>query len=129
MKLKFYSFLVGKMMLFIFLTLFTFNAKSQITIDGNTDDWANALNTQPLKLHVRDNNNTNDDSFTEGSKDPLPISAWAWENGQTNDKGDISNAAATLIGNRLYFAGDRTAINGSAQIGFWFFKKGVSKKS
>ena len=100
-----------------------------ITIDGKTDDWAAALNGNPIKVFVRDANDTNDDQFTQGSQDPDPISAWGWVNGNTNDKGDISNAAAVLIGNRIYFSGDRTAINGSAQIGFWFFTNGTKKNA
>ncbi|WP_218033536.1 hypothetical protein, partial [Adhaeribacter aerolatus] len=104
------------------------NASAQITVDGNPSDWAGIYtnNSVVVKTLVRDANNTNDDQFTGGSQDPDLISEWSWVNGQTNDKGDISNAGAALIGCNLYFFGDRTAINGDAQIGFWFFKGQVS---
>ena len=100
-----------------------------ITVDGNPSDWGPVLgagSTVLVKTHVRDANDTNDSQFTGGSQDPDLISEWSWSLGNTNDKGDISNAAATIIDNKLYFAGDRTAINGDAQIGFWFLLGGVA---
>src|SRR5262249_38807725 len=67
--------------------------------------------------------------WTGGSQDPdaSPSADWFWAYGQTNDKGNIQNAGAILLINPnnnhkiLYFFGDRTADNGDAQIGFWFF--------
>ena len=106
------------------------NSFSQtITIDGNPSDWGPVLGAGSsviVKSHVRDANDTNDSQFTGGSQDPDLISEWSWSLGNTNDKGDISNAAAAIIDNKLYFAGDRTAINGDAQIGFWFLLGGVA---
>src|SRR5690606_32223074 len=96
-----------------------------ITLDGKTDDWAAALNGNPIKVYVRDANATNDDQFTNGASDPNLVSSWGWSLGNTNSKGDISNAAAVLIGSRIYFAADRTAINGDAAIAFWFFTNGT----
>ncbi|WP_456064324.1 immunoglobulin domain-containing protein, partial [Chryseobacterium koreense] len=128
MKCKF-SFLL-MIISFLFTLLFSQKIQAQlITIDGQTNDWAAALQSNTYSIHIRDANKTNDDSFTQGSSDPNLISTWAWENGQTNSKGDISNAAAVLIGNKLYFSGDRTAINGNAQIGFWFFRDEVAPNS
>ena len=98
-----------------------------ITLDGKTDDWAAALNGHTIKAFARDANAINDDQFTGGSSDPGLVTTWSWSNGNTNSKGDISNAAAVLIGNRIYFAADRTAINGDAAIGFWFFINGTKK--
>ena len=100
-----------------------------ITIDGNPSDWPavltdashtkNAFKHDPFNiLHV-------DDQWTGGSSDPDNISNWSWVNGNSNDKGDIANAGAVLIGCNLYFFGDRTATEGDAQIGFWFFLGGV----
>ncbi len=99
-----------------------------ITIDGNPADWPAVLSSGTIvaKTFKHDANNTNDDQFTGGSQDPDLISEWSWVLGNTNDKGDISNAGAALIGTNLYFFGDRTAINGDAQIGFWFFLGGVA---
>ncbi|UYZ60856.1 T9SS type A sorting domain-containing protein [Hymenobacter latericus] len=107
-------------------TLSSTATAQSITIDGNPGDWPAVLN-QPnyVSSFKVDANNTGDDQFTNGSQDPDPISGWGWSLGNTNDKGDITNAGAALIGSKLYFFGDRTAINGVAQIGFWFFKNGV----
>src|ERR1043165_7508202 len=109
--------------------LFSSIASAQtFTLDGLPNDWPAILNnaSNPAKVFIRDANNTNDNQFTTGSKDPGLISTWGWVLGQTNDKGDISNAGAALIGTKLVFFGDRTAINGDAQIGFWFFQDNVA---
>jgi large repetitive protein len=115
--------------LFFLFILQSLGSYSQtITIDGNPSDWPAVLNAPaiPVKEFVRDANNTNDNQFTGGSSDGDLISNWSWVLGNTNDKGDISNAGAVLIGTNIYFFGDRTAINGDAQIGFWFFLGGVA---
>jgi hypothetical protein len=104
---------------------------SQIIIDGDPSDWPAVLNNpantkkafkhDPFDvLHV-------DDQWTGGSSDTgaNPSTHWFWANGNSNDKGDIANAGAVLLGTKLYFFGDRTAANGNAQIGFWFFKDDV----
>ncbi len=115
--------------LFFLFMLQSLGSYSQtITIDGNPSDWPAALNAAaiPVKEFVRDANNTNDNQFTGGASDGDLITGWQWVLGNTNDKGDISNAGAVLIGTKIYFFGDRTAINGDAQIGFWFFLGGVA---
>jgi hypothetical protein len=98
-----------------------------ITVDGNPCDWPSVLNDaantkkafkhDPFDvLHI-------DDQWTGGSQDDdaSPHNDWTWIKGNANDKGDIANAGAVLLGCNLYFFGDRTAVNGDAQIGFWFF--------
>ena len=117
----------------IFLSGFT--SWGQINLDtgaqaqANANEWASVLNNASItkKSLVHDNNNTNDSQFTTGSKDSaiLPL-GWEWTNGQTNNKGDISNAGAVILGEYLYFFGDRASINGDAQIGFWFFLNPVA---
>lgn len=103
---------------------------SQITIDGNPSDWPGTLSGVVVaKTYVRDANNTNDNQFTNGSQDPDYLNEWGWVLGNTNDKGDISNAGAVLLGDKIYFFGDRTAINGDAAIGFWFFHNGGAANS
>ena len=103
-----------------------------INVNGAPDDWPAALlysgYTTGYKL---DPNSSNDDSFTQGSKDITPIcptnGCWSFDpTGNTNNKGDITNTGAALIGTKLYFFGDRVSINGDAQIGFWFFKQQVA---
>ncbi|MCI0582589.1 MAG: prealbumin-like fold domain-containing protein [Chloroflexi bacterium] len=73
--------------------------------------------------------------YTIGStKDHLPISGWFHTTGASPDKADIINAyAAKAIdpsgadaGNELlYFGMDRYAVDGSTDIGFWFFQDEV----
>jgi hypothetical protein len=72
MYLQKYTFLIIN---FLAALLFSTSVNAQITIDGNTNDWASTLNAQPLKAFVRDANDTNDDSFTQGSSDVGLISA------------------------------------------------------
>jgi len=105
-----------------------FNARSQsIDINGYPDDWCAVLNNADIiKVWVIDANNTNDDSFQKG-KDEDWVKDWVWVDGNTNDKGDITNAGAAVIGDYLYFFGDRTAINGDAYIGFWILQDPVKK--
>jgi hypothetical protein len=66
--------------------------------------------------------------FTIGStKDYLPIAGWFHTDGASPDKGEILNAyAAKAIDENddqlLYFGMDRYAVDGSTDIGFWFFQ-------
>jgi hypothetical protein len=64
------------------------------------------------------------------SKDHLPISGWQWTTGGSPDKAEIINAyAAKAIDDNedqiLYFGMDRWAVDGSTDIGFWFFQDAV----
>ena len=76
--------------------------------------------------------------FTIGStKDHLPISGWHHTDGSSPDKAEIENAyAAKAIdvndpddpdddAEILYFGMDRQAVDGSTDIGFWFFQSPV----
>ena len=73
-----------------------------------------------------------------GSKDQLDITQWNWKDGSVPDKDDVVEAFAALYtptsgpraGHRIiYFGANRLAVNGDAQIGFWFLQKAVSLKS
>lgn len=66
-------------------------------------------------------------TFTGGNtKDHLPVSGWKHTSGASPDKGEILNAyaAKAIDGNDqiLYFGMDRYAVDGSTDIGFWFFQ-------
>ncbi len=98
-----------------------------IFIDGNPAEWPAALNNaaNTKKAFTRDVNSeldkgVLDDGYTQGTSNNQPIAEWRWVYGQTNAKGDIENAGALLLGNKLYFFGDRSAFNGTCEIGFWF---------
>ena len=114
-----------------FILLNTNLTYSQISVDGNPAEWPgvlnNAANTKKAFKHDPFNATGNDYQWTQGSKDtdPSPAANWKWVNGNSNDKGDIGNAGAVLLGTQLYFFGDRAAFNGDAQIGFWFFLNDV----
>src|SRR3989442_14790621 len=73
-----------------------------------------------------------------GSKDQMDITQWNWKDGGVPDKDDLVEAFAALYsptsGPRagykiLYFGANRLAVNGDAQIGFWFLQSAVSLKS
>jgi hypothetical protein len=64
------------------------------------------------------------------SKDHLPVSGWQHTSGASPDKAEILNAYAAkgiAADNHqiLYFGMDRYAVDGSTDIGFWFFKNPV----
>ncbi|MDU8887128.1 hypothetical protein RXV94_13235, partial [Yeosuana sp. MJ-SS3] len=115
-------------------------AGAGICIDGNPNDWPSVLYNGALEaVFIQDNTSddgvsNNDTQFTEGSSDVSIVNdpdaaipnGWIWNLGNANNKGDISNGAAVLIGDKIYFFGDRIAINGDAQIGFWFTLDGIS---
>jgi hypothetical protein len=74
-----------------------------------------------------------------GSKDDLDISQWLYKAGEPLDKDDITNAYAAGYVNTVdtgfndvghfivYFGLDRFSNDGSAQVGFWFFKNQILK--
>jgi hypothetical protein len=123
--------IVRSMLLLFVLSFSVTSLFAQINVDGDPKDWPAVLNgnVAAAKVFIHDATNSNDDQFTQGSQDDnhLPTK-WHWNFGSTNDKGDIQNTATALIGSTLYFCGDRTAINGTAQIGFWFFLNDVFPK-
>lgn len=63
------------------------------------------------------------------SKDHLAIEGWQHTSGASPDKAEILNAYAAKAINGtdqiLYFGVDRYAVDGSTDIGFWFFKNAV----
>ena len=112
--------------LVVLTSFYGFVFAQTITVDGDPSDWPAALNGNVVKAFVHDRANVSDDNKFDASKDVEDTPLWDWSIGQVNDKGDITNAGAVLInGDELYFFGDRTAINGDAQIGFWFFQNGT----
>jgi hypothetical protein len=96
--------------------------------DGDPGNWPAALNDalNTKKTFARDINEFNfgdshkDDGYTQGTSNNQRVEEWRWVFGNTNDKGDIENAGSILIGKKLYFFGDRSAFNGTAELGFWF---------
>jgi hypothetical protein len=69
--------------------------------------------------------------FSTGSKDDLDINTWEHSDGSVPDADDITDAfVAKYTGTDnheyLFFGADRTAVNGSKDLGFWFFKSPVS---
>ena len=69
--------------------------------------------------------------FSTGSKDDLDIDTWEHSDGSVPDADDITDAfVAKYTGTDdhqyLFFGADRTAVNGSKDLGFWLFKSPVS---
>src|SRR5919198_565350 len=75
-----------------------------------------------------------------GSKDEQDITQWQWIDGSVPDKDDLSEAfaalyvappgttrgGASIAGHKIiYFGANRLAVNGDAQIGFWFLQNPV----
>lgn len=119
--------LVRLVLLFVTIVSTQLATSQTITVDGDPSDWPAVLKRTDIpKTFRHDANNTNDDQWTGGSQDEDMVNTWYWIKGNTNDKGDITNAGAVLIGTRIYFFGDRTAVQGNAQIGFWFFLGGIA---
>ncbi|HET6950642.1 MAG TPA: prealbumin-like fold domain-containing protein [Acidimicrobiales bacterium] len=65
-----------------------------------------------------------------GSKDDLDIPSWKHKNGSVPDKDDITNAYAAAYASGgdtfVYFGLDRFAVQGSSDVGFWFFQDDVA---
>ena len=99
-------------------------------VDGDPGEWVNILKSNSScilgRAFRRDANQSDDDQWV-GSKDEQLVGDWRWKNGSTNQKGDLSNAGVVRIGRKIYFFGDRTAVVGDAQIGFWFFLGGIKQ--
>lgn len=98
---------------------------------GCTDNHANAISALVVDLSPAS-------IFTQGgSKDEKDITEWMWKNGNVPDKDDLIEAFASVYvapatggnvtqGDKLiYFGSNRLAVNGDAQIGFWFLQNPV----
>lgn len=131
-------FQLGLVLLFSFFSGNLMAQKSTITVNGTTynlngdpSHWVTIMESNDpsivAKSFRRDANKSADDQWTGGSADPDLVNNWTWVSGSTNDKGDISNAGVIMQGRTIYFFGDRTAINGDAQIAFWFFLGGITE--
>ena len=111
-------------------------------LDGNVandpavagDDWASHPGATGNRfLFVTDPlNSATDNGFTGGgSKDVLNTFRWNWETATvTPDKDDIEHAFAAKYDSGgqtfVYFGLDKYAVNGDSNVGFWFFKNGIS---
>ena len=112
---------------------------SGFELDGNAvsvapnppDDWdlvnTNSSNAFSTTGVLSDAPSANDNLFVQGTKDLTDVTGWHYSMGSTPDKDDILHGGAALYGTKLYFFGDRFAVNGNAQIGFWFFKGNVQQ--
>lgn len=118
----------------------------QFQLDGNAvdggagDDWSTPpkpAGGATLFTGILEDNATAEQFTGGGSKDNNDISQWLWKVGEPLDKDNITNAYAagyistvdtgdTDIGDFIvYFGLDRLANNGSAQVGFWFFRNQI----
>ena len=63
-----------------------------------------------------------------GSKDDLDIQTgpWLWKDGSVPDKDNLLHGYAARYDDHLYFGADRSAANGDAALGVWFFQSAVA---
>ena len=113
--------------IFVFVFFLQFTSFSQtISVDGNPSDWPAVLQNQPIATFEKDLPQSDDNQFTEGTKDFHNTNNMVWSLSPVGDKVNLVNAGAAIIDGWLYFFGDRTSSNGSAQIGFWVFQNGTA---
>lgn len=110
-----------------------------------TDDWE-SFYVNPATAHTTRSTGIVPDSspavFRNGSKDIDDISAWRYDLGSAPPKDDMLHAyaaaytadgASVVIPGAsngdlvVYFGADRVAFNGTASLGFWFFKNPVER--
>jgi hypothetical protein len=93
------------------------------------DDWNLIYNGTGHQTsttgRIADYPSKSDDYFVLGTKDMVDVSNWHYSIQSTPDKDDILDAGAAQYNTQLYFFADRYAVNGNAQIGFWFFQDTV----
>lgn len=88
--------------------------------------WKNRPNTGTATAA---NGYTGPTTFTGTSGDTQTIAQWTWTNQSVPDADEINDAFAakyTSPDQNLYVGMDRYAVNGSKDIGFWFFHEAIS---
>jgi len=87
--------------------------------------WKNRPNTGTASSS---NDFTGPTTFTQTSGDLETISQWRWTNQSVPDADEINDAFAAKYDGppqELMFGMDRNAVNGTKDIGFWFFHQAV----
>lgn len=121
-------------------------ADQSSTTSALPDDWESMTGSGGLgagTLHTTKSTgivaDTNPAVFRNGSKDIQDISAWQYDLGSSPPKDNMLHAYAaaytatttangSAIGDLLvYFGADRASFNGTASLGFWFFKNPVAR--
>ncbi len=119
--------------------IFELDGNPQDAVSPAGEDWHTYFNTlhptppyptgaAAAKTFVAETGNVT--IFTQGgSKDVNGVGQWRHTSGSVPDKDDLQNAFAAAYNVDgellLYFGADRTANNGDANIGFWFFQSNV----
>ena len=122
-------------LLLVTITLTAVHDRGLFELDRNAinggapgEDWDNVfLGTDSADASVFVNDGEGPTIFEQGgSKDDLDTTNWLHKNGSSPDKDELLNAYAARYGDVLYFGADRTANNGDAVMGFWFFQQEVT---
>lgn len=110
-----------------------------------TDDWESFFVNPPTAHTTRTTGIVTDSNpavFRNGSKDIYDVSTWRYDLGSSPPKDDMLHAYAAAytddgtsinisgahVGDLVvYFGADRAAFNGTASLGFWFFKSPVAR--
>ncbi|MBA4275485.1 MAG: hypothetical protein C0430_01830, partial [Flavobacterium sp.] len=121
---------MGSLILLFILFLFSnFLSAQTITVNGDPSDWPPVVDFGGVnRTHIFDLvNSSTDGGYTGGgTKDGNDYPLWKWKQGQQNDKMDMQNAGAYLVGSKLYFFADRFSNSGDAAIGIWILQNKVS---
>lgn len=84
--------------IFVFAFFLQLTAFSQtITVDGNPSDWPAVLMNQPIATFEKDLPQSNDNQFTEGTKDFHNTNNMVWSLSPVGDKVNLVNAGAAII--------------------------------
>lgn len=112
---------------------------------ASTDDWQSFFVNPPTAATTRTTGIVADVSpavFRQGSKDTDNISAWRYDLNSSPPKDDMLHAYAAAYNADgttipipgasngdlvVYFGADRASFNGTASLGFWFFKNPVAR--
>ncbi|MEJ8758048.1 T9SS type A sorting domain-containing protein [Pontibacter sp. H259] len=128
-------------MVVVAVFLFSSNVQAQHPygfMDGNVRnndgklDWENVWSNSGLPAGSISTGLVRDDQagesiYTGGAtKDHLDIPGWLNKLGTSSDKTNIQQAGAILIGEKIYFFGNRYSAEGATNIGFWFLQDEVS---
>ena len=114
-------------------TIFEIDGDIDTDDDSNpaTNDWINNNCADPGGSSAGTKTGAVPDPFGQSiftgghSKDAEDIPGWKYKNGSVPPKDEITNSYAAKYGSVLVIGGERESIEGSANIGAWFFQNAI----
>ncbi len=98
---------------------------------ADIDDWINNNCADPDASHADTKTGAVPDPFGQtiytggGSKDAHDIPDWKYKSGSVPPKDEIVNSYAARYGDVIVLGGERESVEGSANIGAWFFQNAI----